>query len=72
MPTIIPDKSVIVLDVGANVDCKAKYLEQFALMGSIYSEYVLGREEPQVGLLNIGEESSKGNELALATHKTID
>ena len=71
LPTIVPDKSVIVLDVGANVDCKPKYLEQFALMGTIYSRYVLGRAEPQVGLLNIGEESSKGNELALATHKLL-
>ena len=71
LPTIIPDKSVIVLDVGANVDCKPKYLEQFALMGTIYSRYVLGREEPQVGLLNIGEESSKGNDLALTTHKLL-
>ena len=71
LPTIVPNKSVIVLDVGANVDCKPKYLEQFALMGTIYSRYVLGREEPQVGLLNIGEESSKGNDLALTTHKLL-
>ena len=71
LPTIVPDKSVIVLDVGANVDCKAKYLEQFALMGTIYSKYVLGNELPKVGLLNIGEESSKGNELALATHQLL-
>ena len=71
LPTIVPDKSVIVLDVGANVDCKPKYLEQFALMGTIYSKYVLGHESPQVGLLNIGEESSKGNELALTTHKLL-
>lgn len=71
LPTIVPDKSVIVLDVGANVDSKAKYLEQFALMGTIYSRYVLGNEEPKVGLLNIGEESSKGNELALSTHKLM-
>ncbi|MDJ0589058.1 MAG: phosphate acyltransferase PlsX [Pleurocapsa sp. MO_226.B13] len=71
LPTIVPDKSVIILDVGANVDCKPKYLEQFALMGTIYSKYVLGHESPQVGLLNIGEESSKGNELALATHKLL-
>ena len=71
LPTIIPEKSVIVLDVGANVDCKPKYLEQFALMGTIYSKYVLGREKPQVGLLNIGEESSKGNELALTTNKLL-
>ena len=71
LPTIIPGKSVIVLDVGANVDSKPKYLEQFALMGTIYSRYVLGNAEPKVGLLNIGEESSKGNELALATHKRL-
>lgn len=71
LPTIIPGKSVIVLDVGANVDSKAKYLEQFALMGTIYSRYVLGKEEPKVGLLNIGEESSKGNELSLSTHKLL-
>ena len=71
LPTIVPGKSVIVLDVGANVDCKPKYLEQFALMGTIYSKYVLGNESPQVGLLSIGEESSKGNELALATHKLL-
>lgn len=71
LPTIVPDKSVIMLDVGANVDSKAKYLEQFALMGTIYSRYVLGNAEPKVGLLNIGEESSKGNELALATHKLL-
>ena len=71
LPTIVPDKSVIVLDVGANVDCKPKYLEQFALMGTIYSRYVLGRQKPQVGLLNIGEESSKGNDLALTTHKLL-
>lgn len=71
LPTIVPNKSVIVLDVGANVDCKPKYLEQFALMGTIYSRYVLGNESPQVGLLSIGEESSKGNELTLATHKRL-
>ncbi|MEL6441186.1 MAG: phosphate acyltransferase PlsX [Cyanobacteria bacterium J06621_8] len=71
LPTIIPNKSVIILDVGANVDSKPKYLEQFALMGTIYSKDVLGNQEPKVGLLNIGEESSKGNELALATHKLL-
>ena len=71
LPTIVPDKSVIVLDVGANVDSKAKYLEKFALMGTIYSRYVLGHQEPKIGLLNIGEESSKGNELALQTHQLL-
>ena len=70
-PTMYANKSVIVLDVGANVDCKPKYLEQFALMGSVYSKYVLGLDSPQVGLVNIGEESSKGNELAKETYKLL-
>ncbi|MDJ0509961.1 MAG: phosphate acyltransferase PlsX [Crocosphaera sp.] len=71
-PTLLAGKSVIVLDVGANVDCRPKYLEQFALMGTIYSQYVMGVEEPKVGLLNIGEESSKGNDLALATYQLLE
>jgi glycerol-3-phosphate acyltransferase PlsX len=70
-PTLIPGKPVIVLDVGANVDSKPRYLEQFALMGTIYSQYVIGIENPKVGLLNIGEESSKGNDLALRTHELL-
>ncbi|HIK38485.1 MAG: phosphate acyltransferase PlsX [Geminocystis sp.] len=70
-PTMCPGKSVIILDVGANVDCKPKYLEQFALMGTVYSKYVLGVEEPKVGLMNIGEESTKGNELAKETYKLL-
>lgn len=70
-PTMYANKSVIVLDVGANVDSKPKYLEQFALMGTVYSKYVLGVEEPKVGLINIGEESSKGNELAKETYKLL-
>ena len=57
-PTVIAGKPVLILDVGANVDCKPKYLEQFAFMGSTYSRYVLGNESPKVGLLNIGEEKS--------------
>lgn len=69
-PTLL-EKPVIVLDVGANVDSKPKYLEQFALMGTIYSKYVLGTEQPKVGLLNIGEEPSKGDELALKTHELL-
>jgi glycerol-3-phosphate acyltransferase PlsX len=71
-PTLLAGKSVIILDVGANVDCRPKYLEQFALMGTIYSKYVLGVEKPQVGLLNIGEESSKGNDLALRSHELLE
>jgi glycerol-3-phosphate acyltransferase PlsX len=58
-----PDGKTIVLDVGANVDCKADHLIEFAIMGSIYAEEILSIRAPRVGLLSIGEEESKGNEL---------
>lgn len=70
-PTTIAGKLVLILDVGANVDCRPKFLEQFAVMGSIYSQYVLGVTDPKVGLLNIGEESTKGNDLAVRTHQML-
>ncbi|MCC5631796.1 phosphate acyltransferase PlsX [Nostoc sphaeroides] len=70
-PTIIAGKPVLVLDVGANVDCRPKFLEQFAVMGSAYSQYVLGTNEPKVGLLNIGEEESKGNDAAVRAHQML-
>ena len=72
LPTMIASKPVLILDVGANVDCRPKFLEQFAVMGTIYSQYVLGTTQPKVGLLNIGEESSKGNDLALRTHQLLE
>ncbi|MGL6284639.1 MAG: phosphate acyltransferase PlsX, partial [Microcoleaceae cyanobacterium] len=71
LPTLVRDKQVLILDVGANVDCKPKYLEQFAVMGSIYSECVLDMNNPRVGLLNIGEEPTKGDDLALKTHQIL-
>lgn len=71
LPTLIAGKSVLVLDVGANVDCSPEYLEQFAVMGSIYSKYVLDVEDPKVGLLNIGEEDCKGNDVALKAHQRL-
>lgn len=72
LPTLDANKSVLILDVGANVDCRPKFLEQFAVMGNVYSQYVLGVDAPKVGLLNIGEESSKGNELALRTYELLE
>ena len=51
------------LDLGANADAKPEHLVQYAFMGSIYSEKVRGIENPRVGLLNIGTEEKKGNEL---------
>ena len=71
-PTVMADKQVLILDVGANVDCRPKFLEQFAVMGTIYSRYVLGVENPRVGLLNIGEEPNKGNDLALRVHQLLE
>src|SRR3972149_6200695 len=56
----------ILLDVGANVDCKPHHLLQFALMGSAYARSVLGAAEPRVGLLSNGTEEGKGSDLVLA------
>jgi glycerol-3-phosphate acyltransferase PlsX len=58
-----PGTAAILLDVGANVDCNPQNLEQFAVMGEIYSRAMFGTRRPRVGLLSIGEEESKGNEL---------
>ncbi|MFH1896972.1 MAG: phosphate acyltransferase PlsX [Candidatus Desantisbacteria bacterium] len=63
---IIPNFSggvTLLLDVGANVDCKPVSLLQFALMGQVYSQYIFGINNPRIGILSIGEEESKGNEL---------
>ena len=65
------DHGVLVLDVGANVDCKPHHLLQFALMGSAYYQKVCGIESPAVGLLNIGEEPSKGNENTKSTYEML-
>ncbi len=54
---------VVVIDVGANVDCSPRMLAQFAVMGEIYSRIVLHRPRPRVGLLSIGEEEHKGNDI---------
>ncbi len=70
-PTKDPGQPVLVLDVGANMDCKPAYLHQFALLGNIYSRDVLQVERPRIGLLNIGEEECKGNELAQRTHELL-
>jgi len=62
---------VVMLDVGANVDCTPRMLAQFAVMGEIYSRVILHRENPRVGLLSIGEEEHKGNELTRATMQLL-
>ncbi|MBW7888866.1 MAG: phosphate acyltransferase PlsX [Bacteroidetes bacterium] len=62
---------VLVVDAGAVSDCKPHFLFEFGVMGSLYSEYVFKKKNPRVGLLNIGEEESKGNELAKDAYKFI-
>jgi glycerol-3-phosphate acyltransferase PlsX len=72
--TIVPmenGSTGLLLDVGANADCKAEHLNQFATLGSLYAKYILGIDKPRVGLINIGEEEGKGNVLAQATYPLL-
>jgi glycerol-3-phosphate acyltransferase PlsX len=71
--TIFPTKGqpVLVLDVGANVDCAAEELVQFARIGTVYAHALLGRENPAVGLLSIGEEAEKGNLAVKDAHQRL-
>lgn len=59
------ESEFVLLDVGANIECKPEYLAQFAVMGSVYSRDVLGRKNPRVGVMSIGTEDTKGNALTL-------
>jgi glycerol-3-phosphate acyltransferase PlsX len=69
--TVIPrlNNEFVLLDSGANVECKPLHLAQFAVMGSVYSREVLKRKNPRVGILSIGTEDTKGNDLTLETFK---
>lgn len=69
LPTLEGGK--LILDVGANPDAKPAHLVQYAMMGSIYAERILGLKNPKVALLNIGSEESKGNELTQATYPLL-
>ncbi|MEQ1655026.1 MAG: phosphate--acyl-ACP acyltransferase [Nitrospira sp. ST-bin5] len=69
LPTLTGE--AIMLDVGANVDCSAKHLEQFALMGNEYGKHLFRKPNPRVGLLSIGEEDSKGNEVTKEAFKLL-
>ena len=72
--TIIPKENGgtgLLLDVGLNSDCKPEQLNQFAVMGSVYAQNILGIDNPRVALLNIGEEEGKGNLLAQATYPLL-
>jgi glycerol-3-phosphate acyltransferase PlsX len=70
VPTVT--HQAVLLDVGANVDCKPRHLVQFAIMGNVYARDILGQTRPRVGLLSIGEEESKGNELTREAFKEME
>jgi glycerol-3-phosphate acyltransferase PlsX len=69
----VPTKQhpAILLDVGASVECRPRHLLQFAVMGSAYARLAFGIEQPRVGLLSIGEEATKGNELTREAHQLL-
>jgi glycerol-3-phosphate acyltransferase PlsX len=71
--TVLPNQvdRTVVLDMGANVDCKAQNLQQFAIMGSLYAEHVLGKTAPRVGLLSNGTEEKKGTDLTREAHHLL-
>jgi phosphate acyltransferase len=65
------DGAAVLLDVGANARCRPRHLVQFAAMGAVYARLALGLERPRVGLLSIGEEETKGNELTREVHRLL-
>ena len=73
--TLIPRNDggvTVLLDVGANADCKPDVLYQFGILGSLFSEHVCGIKKPNVSLLNLGEEKTKGNMLTQATYSMME
>lgn len=71
--TVVPTAAgaLLLLDAGANVDCKPQHLLQFARLGNIFAQDLMACERPRIGLLNIGEEPEKGDELVIETHKLL-
>src|SRR4029077_5498248 len=73
LATTIPTRQrpAVLLDVGASVECRPQHLLQFAVMGAVYARVAFGIETPRVGLLSIGEEATKGNELTREAHRLL-
>lgn len=71
--TLLPNRKnvTVVIDAGANVDCKPQDFVEFAIMGQVYAEYILNKSHPRVGLLSIGQEKSKGNLLTLEAYELL-
>jgi glycerol-3-phosphate acyltransferase PlsX len=66
-----PNGCTVLLDVGANANCKARHLEEFAVMGKVYTSAVIHTPNPRVGLMSMGEEETKGNELTKEVHEVL-
>ena len=73
LATTIPTRehAAVLVDVGANAECRPRHLVQFAVMGTVYARVALGLERPRVGLLSIGEEETKGNDLTREAHRLL-
>lgn len=73
LATVVPSpiRESVLLDIGANADCKPEYLVQFATMGSVFAQLILGINDPRIALLNIGEEDEKGSALAQESHRLL-
>lgn len=71
LPTVVPDRHVAICDSGANVDCDPLWLQQFAIMGSLFLQKAYGVEKPRVALLNIGVEEEKGDQLRKAAYELL-
>ncbi|MAN48118.1 MAG: phosphate--acyl-ACP acyltransferase [Gemmatimonadetes bacterium] len=72
--TLLPtaEEQCLLVDAGANVDCKPQHLVQFAHLGNIYAREIMGRTKPRIALLNIGKEPGKGDELSAAAHEVLN
>jgi len=68
---LTPTNPVLLIDAGVNVDCRPRFLVQFAQLGTIYMQHLLGIDSPRVGLLNNGEEETKGNRLTQESHRLL-
>ena len=73
LATVIPTRTsrTLLLDAGANAECRPQHLLQFAVMGGVYARLAFGIERPRIGLLSIGEEASKGNDLTREAHRLL-
>jgi glycerol-3-phosphate acyltransferase PlsX len=73
LAAIVPHRTgrTVLLDVGANANCKARHLEEFAVMGTVYTSALFHIENPRVGLMSMGEEETKGNELTKEVHEVL-